>query len=133
VTLVDTNVLIDIISRDQTWFAWSRDRLEAQSGSGKLLINDIIYAELSARFVSETLLREAIDAMDLSFERLPEQSLFPAGRAFGLYRSAGGPRTSLFADFLIGAHADAARIPILTRDPRRYRTYFPDVELIAPA
>jgi predicted nucleic acid-binding protein len=133
VILVDTNVLIDVISHDPTWFAWSRDKLDAQSSSGPLLINDIIYAELSARFASEALLREAIAAMNLAFERLPQQALFPAGQAFRRYRAAGGPRTSLIADFLIGAHAAAAHIPILTRDARRYRTYFPDVELIAPA
>jgi predicted nucleic acid-binding protein len=133
VTLVDTNVLIDVISKDPKWFDWSREKLETQSGSGPLLINDIIYAELSARFASETLLREAVEIIDLVCERLPQQSLFPAGQAFGHYRAAGGPRTSLIADFLIGAHASVAQIPILTRDARRYRTYFPDVELIAPA
>jgi predicted nucleic acid-binding protein len=132
VTLVDTNVLIDVISKDPKWFDWSRQKLEALSGSGPLLINDIIYAELSARFASESLLREAIETIDLVVERLPQQSLFPAGQAFGRHRAAGGPRTSLIADFLIGAHAAVAGIPILTRDARRYRTYFPDVELIAP-
>jgi predicted nucleic acid-binding protein len=132
VILVDTNVLIDVISHDPAWFTWSRDRLEIHSAIGPLLINDIIYAELSARFESEALLREALDVMDVTLERLPYQSLFPAGQAFGRYRTGGGPRTSLIADFLIGGHAAFSSIPILTRDTRRYRTYFPEVELIAP-
>jgi predicted nucleic acid-binding protein len=132
VTLVDTNVLIDVIAKDDVWARWSIDKLTAQSGQGPLLINDIIYAELSARFASEALLRETMDTMDLVLERLPEQSLFPAGRAFRAYRAKGGPRTSLIADFLIGAHAATAALPILTRDARRYRTYFPEVELITP-
>lgn len=130
--LVDTNVLIDVISKDPKWARWSIEKLIARSDQGPLLINDIIYAELSARFSSEALLHEAIDAMNIVLERLPERSLFRAGRAFRIYRASGGPRTSLIADFLIGAHAETMNIPILTRDTRRYRSYFPDVELISP-
>jgi predicted nucleic acid-binding protein len=133
VTLVDTNVLIDIVSPDPNWFTWSRDQLERLSAIGPLFVNDVIYAELSARFRSEVLLRESLEVMDVTLERLPHQSLFPAGRAFGRYRAGGGPRTSLIADFLIGAHAAVMSVPILTRDPRRYRTYFPGVELITPS
>ncbi len=132
--LVDTNVLIDVISKDAKWSIWSIEQLTIapELKRAPLVINDIVYAELSARFSSEALLHETIHTMELSLERLPEQSLFRAGQAFGAYRKSGGPRTSLIADFLIGAHADVAKIPILTRDARRYRSYFPSVELISP-
>jgi predicted nucleic acid-binding protein len=132
VTLVDTNVLIDVISKDAKWFDWSVTMLKERSDRGALVINDIVYAELSSRFRSEALLQEAIGLMDLVFERLPKQSLFPAGQAFNAYRSAGGTRGNVLADFFIGAHATVAGLAILTRDIRRYRAYFPSVELIAP-
>jgi predicted nucleic acid-binding protein len=132
VTLVDTNVLIDVISRDRNWFAWSAKTLKARSDLGSLLINDTVYSELSARFDSETLLDETVSTMDLKFERLPKRALFVAGRTFAIYRSAGGPRSNVLADFFIGAHAQVANLPILTRDIRRYKSYFPDVALIAP-
>lgn len=132
--LVDTNVLIDVISKDSSWAVRSIRQLTISAGSerGPLAINDIVYAELSAKFRSEALLRETIETMDLRLERLPETALFPAGQAFGTYRASGGPRTSLIADFLIGAHAAVAQVPILTRDVRRYRNYCPNVELISP-
>lgn len=131
-TLIDTNILIDIMTEDRRWFTWSHEMMQTRSDQGALLINDVVYAELSARFNSEKLLDETIRSMDLALERLPKQSLYLAGRAFSAYRAAGGPRTSILSDFFIGAHADVAGLTILTRDVRRYRTYFPDVALIAP-
>jgi predicted nucleic acid-binding protein len=132
-TLIDTNVVIDVLLEDPQWFAWSALLLKLRADRGPVFINDIVYAELAARFQHEASLDEALGIMDVALHRLPKPALFLAGQAFRRYRAAGGPRTSLIADFIIGAHAAAARIPILTRDPRRYRTYFPDVELIAPA
>ena len=131
-TLVDTNVLIDIISKDANWYGWSSDMMSLRSKQGELIVNDIVYAELSARFESEPLLEDALHDIDLVFERLPKRSLYFAGRAFAAYRAAGGPRMSILSNFFIGAHADLAGLAILTRDVRRYRTYFPDVTLIAP-
>jgi predicted nucleic acid-binding protein len=132
VTLADTNILIDILSADPDWKPWSARELEKQSATGPVVINEIVYAELAGHYGSQQQLDEIVKGLQLQFEWLPKSALFLAGRAFREYRRAGGPRTSILADFFIGAHATVAQIPILTRDARRYRTYFPDVELIAP-
>jgi predicted nucleic acid-binding protein len=133
VTLVDTNVLIDILSDDPNWRFWSRDRLKERSASGPLLINEVVYAELSLGFATEDELDNAILELNVFLEWSPKSALFLAGQAFERYRRAGGARTGVLPDLFIGAHAQAARLPILTRDIRRYRTYFPAVELIAPS
>jgi predicted nucleic acid-binding protein len=132
VTLVDTNVLIDILSDDPNWRSWSQDRLAERSDEGPLLINEVVYAELSLRFATEERLDDAIWELSIALERSPKLALFLAGQAFERYRRAGGARTGVLPDLFIGAHAQVARLPILTRDIRRYRTYFPAVELIAP-
>jgi predicted nucleic acid-binding protein len=132
VTLVDTNILLDVLSDDPNWRAWSVNRLEQQSGQGPLLINDVIYAELSSRFSTEELLDRKVAQLNVSLQRMPKHALFVAGHAYERYRRAGGTRTGVLPDFFIGAHAKVAKWPLLTRDVRRYRTYFPDVELIAP-
>lgn len=131
-TLIDTNILIDILSADQSWQVWSAMALRQQSEHGSLLINEIIYAELASRYASQHALDRVIEELTLDFEWLPKSALYIAGRAFSDYRRAGGTRTSVLADFFIGAHAAAAGIPILTRDTGRYRSYFPEVELISP-
>lgn len=129
--LVDTNVLIDILSRDDLWYDWSKTTMTAHAADG-LLINDIVYAELAPRYTSERALDEAVAEFDLTFERVPKAALYSAGRVFSSYRKRGGTRTSLLPDFFIGAHAATAGIPILTRDARRYQSYFPEVKVIAP-
>jgi len=131
-TLIDTNVLIDILLSDANWRAWSAQMLDQRSAHGRLLISDVVYAELSSRFVSERQLDSAMASLDVAHRRIPKSALFIAGQAFQRYRRAGGTRSSVLADFFIGAHAQVEGLPILTRDTRRYRTYFPDVELIAP-
>jgi predicted nucleic acid-binding protein len=132
VTLIDTNVLIDILSDDPNWRAWSLDRLNERTQYGPLLINDVVYAELSSRYCTEQLLDEKIMRLNLLFRRVPKHALFLAGRAFERYRRTGGTRTGVLPDFFIDAHAFVARVPLVTRDVGRYRRYFPDVELIAP-
>jgi predicted nucleic acid-binding protein len=132
VTLVDTNVLVDILTGQPMWRAWSVETMDRQSASGALLITDVVYAELSPLFATAELLDAAIADLDVSLKRIPPLALFTAGRAFEQYRRKGGPRSTLLADFFIGAHALVEGLPILTRDTRRYRTYFPDVQLIAP-
>ena len=131
-TLVDTNVLLDILSNDPTWCYWSAETLGLQSSQGPLFITDTVYAELSVRFSEEEHVDSMIANLDLVLQRIPKKALFVAGRAFERYRRAGGSRSNVLADFFIGAHAQVEGLPILTRDTRRYRTYFPDVELIAP-
>jgi predicted nucleic acid-binding protein len=132
VTLVDTNVLIDIVSDDPNWRPWSRDRLKERSALGPLLINEVIYAELSVGFAAEQELDDAIQEWNVVFRRSPKSAFFLAGQAFEQYRRGGGARTGVLPDLFIGAHAQVERFPILTRDVRRYRAYFPAVELISP-
>ena len=131
-TLVDTNVIVDLLSDDPVWFAWSSEHLQQCRSRGATYLNEITYAELAARIAAEADLQAAISELGLVLVRAPTSALFLAGRAFARYRAAGGPRTSMIADFFIGAHAEIEKLPILTRDVRRYRTYFPSLTLIAP-
>lgn len=131
--LVDTNVLVDVLADDPAWADWSVRQLRAQSQVHDLIINPVIYAELSLTFDSVEALNDAIDEMHLTMQELPRAALFLAGRAFVKYRRAGGRRNNVLADFFIGAHAAVLDCAILTRDARRYRNYFPRVELIVPA
>ena len=131
-TLVDSNVASDVLTADPTWLDWSAAALQSVHDTGMPCINEVTYAELAARYSAEGALQRDLDTLGLRLARTPESGLFLAGRAFAAYRAAGGPRTSLLADFFIGAHAEAEGLPILTRDPRRCRTYFPDIVLITP-
>ena len=130
--LVDKNVLLDVLTDDPNWRNWSVGRLSEQSDKGPLLINDVVYAELASRFATAERLDEKISDLKVILHRVPKGALFLAGHAFERYRRAGGTRTGVLPDFFIGAHALVAGLPLLTRDVQRYRTYFPDVELIAP-
>lgn len=131
-TLVDTNVVSDTLSPASEWQAWSIARLDECRERGSLETNEIVFAELSARMSSEADVLTVLEQLDIAFERIPMAALFAAGQAYRKYRAAGGSRSSLLPDFFIGAHAQVARVPILTRDIRPYRAYFPDVTLIAP-
>jgi predicted nucleic acid-binding protein len=131
-TLVDTNVIFDILSADPTWSDWSIDSLKRCSARGPVFINEVIYAETSVRAPSEAELDDTLGDLAMELRRTPKQALFVAGKAFGQYRSAGGLRPGILPDFFIGAHAHVLGCPVLTRDVRRYRTYFPYVELITP-
>ena len=130
--LVDTNVLVDVLEDDPRWADWSIDQLRAQSKSHLLLINPIIYAELSLTFSRVEALDKTIESMGLALKELPRPALFLAGKAFALYRRNGGKKSNVLADFFIGAHAAVLGCPLLTRDAQRYRSYFPSVELITP-
>lgn len=132
ITLVDSNVLIDVLLGDDTWFKWSLLALENAAEESMLAVNAIIYAEISATFFKIEDLEEALPASDYLRLPLPYEAAFLAGRAFVKYRRRGGTRTSPLPDFYIGAHAAVAGFRLLTRDAKRYRTYFPSVELIAP-
>lgn len=130
-TLVDTNVLIDIAVRDPAWSGWSRRQLIACLAGG-LVINPVIFAEFSVRYDSLQAAENAADLDGLTREHLPWESAYVAGRAFRTYRMRGGIRSVTLPDFFIGAHALVRGHTILTRDTTGYRTYFPDVPLIAP-
>ncbi|KUM24138.1 DNA-binding protein [Mesorhizobium loti] len=131
-TLVDTNVLLDLVTDDPKWADWSLSQLEAASLDGPLLINDAVYAELAVRYERIEHLEAFVGGAGLEMTSMPRAALFLAGKVFALYRRAGGSRTGVLPDFFIGAHAAVAQLPLLTRDVRRYRTYFPSLKLIAP-
>ena len=129
-TLVDTNVVIDILSGGLTWASRSKRALADRESRGAIYINEIVYAELSAGFSTTDKLDVEISRMRLNFAPLSKTALFAAGQAFSRYRAAGGPRPNVLADFFLGAQANVQRWPLLTRDKRRYQVYFPDVALI---
>ena len=130
--LVDSNVLLDVLTEDPQWCAWSMETLANQAERDVLAINPIIYAEVSVGFARIEELEAALPA--LSFHRLPLpwDAAFLAGKCFVSYRRRGGSRSSPLPDFYIGAHASVSRMTLLTRDATRYRTYFPKLKLIAP-
>jgi predicted nucleic acid-binding protein len=131
--LIDTNVLLDIATRDPQWFAWSSSKLGRLVNRRQAAINPVIYTELAHCFHDERELDlNLLPPADFKRLPLPYAVAFPAARAYAAYRRAGGTRTAPLPDFFIGAHAEAAGLAILTRDPIRYRTYFPTVKLIAP-
>jgi predicted nucleic acid-binding protein len=130
--LVDTHVLIDVLEDDPQWAEWSVAQLRAHSKIHELGINAIVYAELSLAFERLEELDDAVMRLGLRLLEIPRPALFLAGRAFLTYRKAGGPRSNVLADFFIGAHAAVAGVAILTRDARRYTTYFPAVKLLLP-
>ncbi|RKT82860.1 hypothetical protein SAMN05421805_104335 [Saccharopolyspora antimicrobica] len=131
-TLVDSNVLLDLVITDAEWFDWSAAALEKAADEGPLVINPLIFSEVSVRFQAIEEVEEAFP--DDFFVRvpLPWSAGFLAGKCFQQYRKRGGEKRSPLPDFYIGAHAAVSRLRLLTRDARRYRTYFPTVELIAP-
>jgi predicted nucleic acid-binding protein len=130
--LVDTNVLIDVLEDDPVWADWSIKQLRAQSQIHELAINPIIYAELSQTFSTFEALDDVIHQLGLAMCEVPRPALFLAGKAFIRYRKVGGGKNNVLADFFIGAHAAVKQLPLLTRDAKRYRSYFPSVELIVP-
>jgi len=130
--LVDTNVLFDIVTDGGEWFEWSSTRLDAAALAGPIAINDVIFAELSVRHATLEALEDMVAEMGLQILAMSKPALFLAGKAFARYRRAGGMRTSMLPDFFIGAQASVLDVPLLTRDARRYRTYFPQLQVVAP-
>ena len=130
--LVDTNVILDIVEDDPDWADWSQARLEALSVSRTLVINPVIYAELSIGYRRIEDLERMLTTVGLSIEALPREALFMAGKVYRRYRAKGGAKAGVLPDFFIGAHAAVTGMSLVTRDPRRYRTYFPSVALITP-
>jgi predicted nucleic acid-binding protein len=130
--LVDSNVLLDLMTEDARWFQWSSQAIETATERTRLVINAIVYAEVSVRFSRIEDLEEALPRDMFEREHLPYKAAFLAGKAFAAYRRRGGVRTSTLPDFFIGAHAAVAGYELLTRDGARYRTYFPKLALIAP-
>lgn len=132
-TIVDSCVLLDVITADEHWADWSAGEIAAALDFGRVVINPLIYAEVSVSYETVEELEELLPASDYEREPLPYLAGFAAGKAFVRYRRAGGDKRSPMPDFYIGAHAAVAGYRLLTRDVRRYRTYFPTIDIIAPA
>lgn len=130
--LVDTNVLIDVLQDDPAWADWSISQLRSQAQLHKLVINPVIYAELSMSFTTIEALEEVLDQMQLATLEIPRPALFLAGKAFLVDKRGGGAKSNVLSDFFIGAHAVVSRMPLLTRDAARYRSYFPSIRLVCP-
>jgi predicted nucleic acid-binding protein len=131
-TLVDTNVLFDYLSEDADWFDWSAAMLSEAADRGPIVINPIVYAEICVRYDRIEDVDAALSPEYFLRAPLPWDAAFLAAKCFERYRRRGGTRTSALPDFFIGAHAAVDGLTLLTRDGRRYRTYFPKLKLIAP-
>jgi predicted nucleic acid-binding protein len=130
--LVDSNVLLDVMTEDARWLAWSAEAIERAADQSRLVINPIIYAEVSVRYSRIEDLDSALPKAMFDREAIPYEAAFLAGKSFLAYRRRRGARNSPLPDFFIGAHAAVAGYQLLTRDATRYRTYFPKLSLIAP-
>jgi predicted nucleic acid-binding protein len=129
---VDTNVLVDVVDNDPIWAGWSQRQLVNAATLGEVAINAVVYAELSVGYGTAEEVEALIARLGVVVVPIPRLALFIAGKASQRYRSAGGIRTGVLPDFFLGAQALVAGAELITRDTSRYRTYFPDLALIAP-
>lgn len=130
--LVDTNVLLDVFGRPTPFLEWSAHQLTIWKRQTRLVLTPIVWAELASMRPNEADLAAVLAPLDLMREALPFSAAYEAGRAHVAYRKAGGVRERTLPDFLIGAHAQVKSYRLMTRDPQRYRTYFPTLDLISP-
>jgi len=130
--LIDANVLLDVMTEDARWVAWSAEAIERAADRYRLVINPVIYAEVSVRYSRIEDLDAALPKTMLDREPIPYEAAFLAGKAFLAYRRRGGTKSLPLPDFFIGAHAAVAGYSLMTRDAARYRAYFPKLSLIAP-
>lgn len=130
--LVDTNVIVDVLNADSEWAVRSLNIMDDLAMQDDLMINEIVYAELSAGYSEAADLESALGTLKLPLVRMPREALFLAGQAFRRYRRATGTKLNVLPDFFIGAHAAIEGVTLLTRDPKRIRSYFPTVELVSP-
>jgi predicted nucleic acid-binding protein len=130
--LIDSNVLLDLMTEDAQWFSWSAASIERAADRYRLVINPIVYAEVSTRYSRIEDLDVALPRTSFDREPIPYEAAFLAGKSFFAYRRRGGLKRSPLPDFFIGAHAAVAGYRLMTRDTSRYRTYFPKLTLIAP-
>jgi len=130
--LVDTNVLVDVLQNDPQWADWCIAQMRAQSSLHALVINPIIYAEVSLCFSTIEALDDVVGTLALELREIPRPALFLAAKAYAQYRRRGGSKRQVLPDFFIGAHAAVEGWPLLTRDANRFKTYFPTLEVLAP-
>lgn len=130
--MLDSNVLLDIVTADAKWLDWSTEQFRAAAAEGQVLVNPIIYAELAPAFASQAALDRWLRPTIFNRLRLPYEAGYRASEAFLAYRERGGTKSSPLPDFYIGAHAEFAGLTLVTRDATRYRTYFSKLRLITP-
>lgn len=130
--VVDSCIYLDIFTRDPRWFEWSSTVLSNAANMGSILMNPVIYAEISIRFGRIEELEALLPSDVFEYQAIPREAAFLAGKCFLEYRRRGGPKILPLPDFFIGAHAAVARVPLVTRDMRRFRDYFPRLRLICP-
>ena len=131
--IADSSVLLDLFTDDPRWGQWSEQQLQKVRSSGMLIINAVIYSEVSISFEKIEELERALYVLRSRVQEIPREALFLAGKAFIKYRRNKGVRASVLPDFYIGAHAAVLGVPVITRDPKRIKHYFPTVELISPS
>jgi len=130
--MVDSCILLDVFSEDPKWFDWSSSALAEQAERGRIVVNPVIYAESSVRFQTIEELETLLSPEVFDYRPIPREAAFLAGKCFVRYRRRGGAKATVLPDFLIGAHAAVERLPLLTRDPARFRDYYPSIELVCP-
>ena len=130
--LVDSNIILDIVTEDNIWYKWSSKKLSELTLRGRLFINPVIYSEVSIGFERIEDIDSALPESFFIREQIPWEAAFLAGKCFLKYRRSGGVRRSPLPDFFIGAHASVRNMSLLTRDKQRYGEYFPKLKIIAP-
>ena len=130
--MIDSCVYIDVFTQDKVWFSWSLDALENAAVSTNVIINPVIFSEISGRFKQIEDIDSRLPPNIFLYHPIPKEAAFLAGKCFLKYRKQGGTRTVTLPDFFIGAHAAVANVPLITRDPKRFRHYFPELKIIAP-
>lgn len=130
--IVDSNIILDILTKDKIWYEWSAGKLAEYAAENDLIINQIIYAEISIRFSKVEELKAVLKEANIKCENMPFEAGFLAGKCFMAYKKRGGVKGSVLPDFYIGAHAAITRRPILTRDKSRYVSYFKNLRVVSP-
>lgn len=130
--MVDSCVILDVITKDPHWFEWSSSTVSHALEEEKLVVNPVVYAEVSVRYLDIREVEAALPATLFEFQPITREAAFLAGKCFARYRKRGGTRTSPLPDFFIGAHAALSGYALITRDPRRFREYFPKLEIVCP-
>jgi len=130
--MVDSCVFLDVFSKDSRWFEWSSNALADAADAGSIVLNSVIYSEISIRFNRIEDLEALLPSSIFEYQSIPREAAFLAGKCFVEYRRRGGRRLLPLPDFFIGAHAAVARLPLVTRDTKRFREYFPRLQLVQP-
>jgi hypothetical protein len=130
--LVDSNILLDIFNKDPQWYEWSKEKLAEQANRANIVINPIVFAEISTSFPSLQKAQQTLRNANIKYLQVTQEVCYLAGMAFKQYRKNGGKKVLPLPDFFIGAHAFVGKMHLLTRDKKSYKTYFPQVDLIAP-